>query len=79
MIWVVLGFDRSDDELVVERTLPASFDEASAANLVGPWPDLIGSSFPLSDDQLPVIEELIGVKADGAKVSYFLEAQQGSH
>ncbi|GAA1942682.1 hypothetical protein GCM10009738_15040 [Kitasatospora viridis] len=78
MIWVVLGFDRSDDTLAVEWELPADFTEADAARLVGPFPDLIGSSFPLSDAQLAEVERLLSVEADSTGYSYFLEAQDDS-
>ncbi|MFE9428571.1 hypothetical protein ACFYNO_37145 [Kitasatospora sp. NPDC006697] len=78
VIWVVLGFDRSDDSLAVEWELPADFGEADAARLVGPYPDLIGSSFPLSDLQLAEVERLLSVEADSTAYAYFLEAQDDS-
>ncbi|GLW68535.1 hypothetical protein Kpho02_08340 [Kitasatospora phosalacinea] len=78
MIWAVLGFDRNSDSVVVERELPASFTEDDAARLVGPHPDLVGSSFPLSESQLAAVAPLLGVKPDTDRIAYFLEAQDDS-
>ncbi|RAJ29634.1 hypothetical protein K353_06616 [Kitasatospora sp. SolWspMP-SS2h] len=75
MIWVVLGFDRNSDSLVVEQELPASFTADDAARLVGPHPDLIGSSFPLAESQLAAVSALLDVRADPDRIAYFLEAQ----
>ncbi|MCG6494809.1 hypothetical protein [Kitasatospora sp. A2-31] len=78
MIWVVLGFDRSSDSVVVEWELPESFTEDDAARLVGPHPDLVGSSFPLSESELAAVSRLLGVRTDAGRVAYFLEAQDDS-
>jgi len=78
MIWVVMGFDRDGDSPVVERELPASFTEDDAARLVGPHPDLIGSSFPLSESRLAAVATLLGLQPDTDRIAYFLEAQDDS-
>ncbi|GLW54675.1 hypothetical protein Kpho01_26860 [Kitasatospora phosalacinea] len=78
MIWVVLGFDRNSASMVVEWELPASFTEDDAAQLIGPHPDLVGSSFPLSESQLAAVTPLLEGKPDGDRIAYFLEVQDGS-
>ncbi|MFJ4680632.1 hypothetical protein [Kitasatospora sp. NPDC088783] len=78
MTWVVLGFDRNSDSLVVEWELPASFTEDGAARLVGPHPDLAGSSFPLPESRLAAVSALLGVRTDTDRIAYFLEAQDDS-
>ncbi|MFD7728931.1 hypothetical protein ACFV6F_00895 [Kitasatospora phosalacinea] len=73
-----MGFDRNSDSLAVERELPANFTENDAARLVGPHPDLIGSSFPLSESQLAAIAPLLRLQPDTDRIAYFLEAQDDS-
>lgn len=73
MTWIVVGFDKHDDHLVIEFELPGTFTDRDAAAWVGDDPMLQYASFPMSEDSLNLMATMLSVEVDPQSIAYFLE------